>query len=197
MKGIGWKSSSRSLSLACVALLAACGTDPAGESSADGGVLADTSGSGSVDTGLNDTSTVADTAEDTIADTAVEDVAPDAESDTVADTGMDTADDTTQTLGELPCEVATILETNCQGCHGAVPVYGAAFSMLTMADLLSPSFTARVSWKVMPAASMNLTTVSRWRFVYLVLNRAAFIRSMPSIASALIPSSKFLFFSLA
>lgn len=149
MNGIGWKSSSRSMSFALIALLAGCGTEPAGESSDDSGLLADTSGSGSVDTsgsgsvdtGLNDTGTVADTAEDTIADTAVEDVAPDAESDTVADTGTDTSDDTTTTLGELPCEVATILETNCQGCHGAVPVYGAAFSMLTMADLLSPSFT--------------------------------------------------------
>jgi mono/diheme cytochrome c family protein len=146
MNGIGWKLSSKSMSFALIALLAGCGTAPAGESSDDSGLLADTSGSGSVDTsgsgsvdtGLNDTSTVADTAEDTIADTAVEDVAPDVESDTVADTG---AEDTTTTLGELPCEVATILEANCQGCHGAVPVYGAAFSMLTMADLLSPSFT--------------------------------------------------------
>lgn len=146
MNGIGWKLSSKSMSFALIALLAGCGTEPAGESSDDSGLLADTSGSGSVDTsgsgsvdtGLNDTSTVADTAEDTIADTAVEDVAPDVESDTVADTG---AEDTTTTLGELPCEVATILEANCQGCHGAVPVYGAAFSMLTMADLLSPSFT--------------------------------------------------------
>ena len=149
MNGIGWKSSSRSMSFALIALLAGCGTDPAGESGSDGNLVADTSGSGSVDTsgsgsvdtGLNDTSTVADTAEDTLADTAVEDVAPDAESDTVADTVTDATDDTTTTLGELPCEVATILEANCQGCHGAVPVYGAAFSMLTMADLLSPSFT--------------------------------------------------------
>ena len=132
-----WKSFSGPVSLALTALLAGCGTQPAGEGGGGSGVVADTSGSGAGDAGLIDTGTVADAVEDTLADTledtSVEDVAPDTESDA--------AIDTTPVLGELPCEVATILETNCQNCHGAVPVYGAAFSLLTMADLLSPSFT--------------------------------------------------------
>ena len=127
MKGSTLNSSSRPLSLALLALLAGCGTDVAGESAAGGNLVADASGSGAGDASLTDSGTsadtvedtLADTAEDTLADTAVEDVAPDAESDTVADTVTDATDDTTTTLGELPCEVATILEANCQGCHGA------------------------------------------------------------------------------
>lgn len=35
---------------------------------------------------------------------------------------------------DLPCDVAEILKTHCQSCHGASPVYGATMPLVTYAD---------------------------------------------------------------
>jgi hypothetical protein len=42
--------------------------------------------------------------------------------------------------GNLPCDVAAVLQKNCQTCHGAVPA-GAPMSLVTLGDLLAPSPT--------------------------------------------------------
>lgn len=36
--------------------------------------------------------------------------------------------------GDLPCDVAEIVKTHCQSCHGATPVYGASMPLVTQAD---------------------------------------------------------------
>src|SRR5436305_10248870 len=36
--------------------------------------------------------------------------------------------------GALPCDVARVLGTRCQGCHGKPPLYGAPMPLATWAD---------------------------------------------------------------
>lgn len=44
-------------------------------------------------------------------------------------------------VGELPCEVARVLETRCASCHGAKPSYGAPMPLVTLGDLRAPART--------------------------------------------------------
>ncbi len=43
------------------------------------------------------------------------------------------------TSGDLPCDVATVLNERCASCHGAVPSYGAPMPLVTRGDLLAPA----------------------------------------------------------
>jgi hypothetical protein len=42
---------------------------------------------------------------------------------------------------DLPCDVASVLEANCQSCHGATPTFGAPMPLVTLADLEAPAKT--------------------------------------------------------
>jgi len=53
-------------------------------------------------------------------------VAPDAGGGTTAATGV-------------PCDVATMLASNCNGCHSDPPITGALAGLVTYADLMAPS----------------------------------------------------------
>lgn len=41
---------------------------------------------------------------------------------------------TTPATGDFPCDVFTVLQTNCHSCHQAPPVNGAPYSLLTYED---------------------------------------------------------------
>lgn len=45
-----------------------------------------------------------------------------------------------QVAGDLPCELAAMLESRCWSCHGATPVGGAPMSLVSHADLTRGSF---------------------------------------------------------
>lgn len=64
--------------------------------------------------------------------------------------GVDSIDGTTSG-GTLPCEVARVLETKCQLCHGTMPDFGASISLVTFADTQAPapSHPASKVWEVM------------------------------------------------
>jgi hypothetical protein len=51
----------------------------------------------------------------------------------------------------LPCDVATILRTKCQSCHGATPLNGAPVSLLTYADTQARGVAepTRLVWQAM------------------------------------------------
>lgn len=46
---------------------------------------------------------------------------------------------TTGAVGELPCDVSTVLAKNCQSCHGSPTTYGAPMPLMTYADLTAPA----------------------------------------------------------
>jgi Copper type II ascorbate-dependent monooxygenase, C-terminal domain/Copper type II ascorbate-dependent monooxygenase, N-terminal domain len=60
----------------------------------------------------------------------------------------------------LPCDVATVLKTNCQLCHGLAPQFGAPMSLVSWADTQAPSRTAPSSkiWEVMRARVHSVTS---------------------------------------
>ena len=48
---------------------------------------------------------------------------------------------TGEPAGAIPCEVSLALATNCGGCHGEQPMFGAPMSLTTLDDLLRPAVT--------------------------------------------------------
>jgi hypothetical protein len=55
----------------------------------------------------------------------------------------------------MPCEVSRILATNCQTCHGAMPIGGAPMSLVTYADLHAPAKT-QPSMKVYELSKLRM-----------------------------------------
>jgi hypothetical protein len=109
--------------------------------------------SGLVDAGLPDAapsvdaSVIADAATDAspaldaapVLDGALPDAAPDAAApDAAADAAQDAAPEAAAPGTELPCDVAQILETRCESCHGNPPTPG-PISLITLADLKATS----------------------------------------------------------
>jgi hypothetical protein len=72
---------------------------------------------------------------------------------------------------DLPCEVANLLAAHCWTCHGKYPVDESPMSLLTYADLLSPSVTE-------PEVSMAQESLARMTGSYM---------PMPPPPSAAIP----------
>jgi hypothetical protein len=57
--------------------------------------------------------------------------------------------------GNVPCEVAAVLKTGCQTCHGATPIAGAPMSLVTFADFHRPAKT-KPAMKVYQLAQLRL-----------------------------------------
>ena len=68
--------------------------------------------------------------------------------------------------GDLPCDVAAVLESKCQPCHHSPPANGAPFPLLTYEDLVSPFGTDMLRWQrvaqvVEPDASLHMPPVAQ------------------------------------
>jgi hypothetical protein len=52
--------------------------------------------------------------------------------------------------GNLPCAVSKVMASNCQNCHGAMPIGGAPMPLVTFADLMAPAKTqpTKKVWEV-------------------------------------------------
>ena len=66
--------------------------------------------------------------------------------------------------GDLPCDVAAVLESKCQPCHTSPPANGAPFPLLTYEDLESPYGAGMLRWQrvaevVEPDASLHMPPV--------------------------------------
>lgn len=54
------------------------------------------------------------------------------------------------TLGDLPCDVGTVLHDKCQPCHQSPPLSGAKFPLLTYEDTQQPfGTTGKLRWQRM------------------------------------------------
>jgi hypothetical protein len=62
--------------------------------------------------------------------------------------------------GALPCAISEILATNCQSCHGAMPLNGAPMSLVTLPDLLAPAHSD-ASRKVFELAAQRIQDRAR------------------------------------
>jgi hypothetical protein len=58
--------------------------------------------------------------------------------------------------GALPCAVGSAVQTSCQSCHGAMPMFGAPMSLVTLADFQKPG----VSDKTQTVAQLALKRVT-------------------------------------
>ncbi len=59
----------------------------------------------------------------------------------------------------MPCDVATVVATNCQTCHGATPIGGAPMSLLSYDDFHKPAKT-KPSLQVYELAKMRINAQS-------------------------------------
>ncbi len=62
-------------------------------------------------------------------------------------------------VSDLPCEVQTILQQNCQSCHAATPQFGAPMPLVTHADLVAGAKTeaGRKVYELVPERVASLS----------------------------------------